>query len=125
MITNLLASVIVTIATNTTEHIEYERYVDVPNFSVLLTNPPIYPGPTREGINPQRKIVTTQAVKTTVLKFDWLGQEQRRETSEILWATNVVHEFKWVAGQPTAAPKVEAFAGSYVFTNRTGLFVTP
>jgi len=99
MITNIVAAIVVTIATNTTE---------------VVTKWEFHGHYRHSG--PLEKLISTSAVKTTKLEFEWNGK-QAVEFSETLWKTNVTSQFKteWVNGPPVAASITNGLPGNFTF----------
>ena len=117
MITNIVAAIVVTIATNTTEVVtKWEK-------SDLISDPcpdgrmgcTVFHGHYRHS-GPLEKLISTSAVKTTKLEFEWNGK-QAVEFSETLWKTNVTSQFKteWVNGPPVAASITNGLPGNFTF----------
>jgi len=73
MLTNLLASVVITLVTNTVETpSDFERYepTSCPEGRIGCA---VYHS---RGVNPQGKVVTTTVLERTALQFDWAGQKR-------------------------------------------------
>lgn len=99
MITNILASIVISLVTNTTENVlEYERY-EYPSRYTLEMHIDPSKCDYKKGVNPTKKQITTTVVEITTVKF-WLdGHEKPHETKveRVISESNktLVREVEW------------------------------
>ena len=96
--TNLIASIVVTVVTNTAERLPQiivpVKCPDAKNgggFGCLVNHTETIPDP-----NPKEKMVVTTCRETTTLRFEWRGHREIVE-ERILWQTNQVLKLDWVS----------------------------
>lgn len=102
MITNLLANVIVSLVTNTSEEFP-KRLVPVPSPGDEGVVHAVFHGRYEPVKNPQEKWVTTNIVEVTIFQFMHNGTplEFRKEVSKTNWTTHFAivppEPLKWIA----------------------------
>lgn len=84
MITNLIASIVVTLVTNTTERFP-QRFVEEPNrvtieFGGLRAEPAVMRGRYEDDKDAKKKWITTTVKRITTIHFEWMGK--KREVSD-------------------------------------------
>lgn len=99
--TNLLAAVVVTLVTNTTEVTPTILVPDVcpesianPGYGCLVAHMKAVPDPSAK----EKKVVTT-CEEVTTLRFDWMGAAREVVNKRTMWQTNVVLKLDWVPGE--------------------------
>lgn len=100
--TNLLASIIVTVVTNVTEEFPKHLVPDpIPSLGPGFNSvPAVFRGHWENDANPTQKKVTTTCKEITTLQFEWNGH--REIVSErVLWESECVMELKsdWVKSE--------------------------
>jgi hypothetical protein len=100
MLTNLIAGIVCTIVTNTTETVTaWEKSVWVsepcPNSSEFLFMCAVNHGKMVNS-GPLEKTTTVQAVKRANLTVEWMGKSQVMVHDEVLWSSNSVIKLEWV-----------------------------
>lgn len=121
MTTNLLASIIITIATNVTEESTQWEMFEL-NQAIPLSStytPAYYTFPEQRGVNPTEKLVTSNVVETTTLSFDWQGKREikvDRVLSSACWLLKRQVQETWVV---QSAPSVTNVTSYIVITNES------
>ena len=118
MITNIVASIVVSFVTNTVDKVTgYESHVPDSCPDKLSGCLVMH----WKGVNPNQITTTTTAEKVTTITFDWIGK-RTVEQREVLWSSNVVKNLAWIIqGQPGVVIENKGFYFPNVFTNTTDL----
>lgn len=94
MITNLVASIAVSLVTNVTEQITgYEHYEPAPcpegRIGCLVFH--------QRGVNPTHKTITTNVIEITTITFDWLGTNQTVKVESLISAKSGFWSRAWTS----------------------------
>lgn len=94
MMTNLIATVVVIVSTNTSTILP-QKWVPIPcpdatpGYGCLVNHAKAVPDP-----DAKERTIETKAIETTVLTFDWNGPREIR-SEKILWSTSIVERMEW------------------------------
>ena len=92
MITNILATITITLLTNTVDvPIEFDHFEPIPcpdgMFGCLVYH--------QKGVNPTARNITTNIIEQRTISFTFEGQPIEAKTQRTLWSTNFVLRHIW------------------------------